>query len=969
MSTIEKFAEVVAYMEQMLPALKAIGFGGATDVEFEGEVKPSLEKRFAELKEAAHIDLNSAAQLLDEMLEVKQQVQVAAGGAFVFPDIAAGLAETDVGQQFQVVTAAGDALVRYQHDAGAVARAVAAYPTTKIIGATHRTTQRAAGLTDLLRQPNHFVDDSFERMAAANGADVLDETGRYSKSGGHVQAVQLSDGRAGMRFTSTSAGGAILWMQSVSALGLAAGQAITISVRFDALSAGSSAELGVVQSTSAGLSTEISGTRAVRHLLAEDVPSTASATVSIHPAATYIGFYCRPAQVGAALDCTDILVAAGGVRDFRPHVARHMGKMMEAEIGPGLVAQARDSADMIAAGLVDSREPNLVSRTTADFSALLPLQGGSATHALVDGVSVWRITCVSEAVESYVAMGRWPRSAVGNYASAGVRIESVEPAEVPGAAYVARALLRQFDASGLEILSARRSVSIATQSGVSAPRTVRIESVPVHINCVQLDFYLSLRGPVGRTMSFRDLLFCSGRSASWRPPLQPSVLPRSVFVGPAGSDAGVGTAASPLGTLDRAIDMVGGSGIVYVLPGSYGPAMRITPGKITGHIKIIGVRQSMGIGNYEWPVIRMSSPVTGISKTPGYTKIYQASIVGLPPLASFQWAYQDAVADPRTLIGAADRSPQHRGRSHRLQHCARLIKASPGSLSAALAEMDATAEPMSYIDGGTLYFTIVGGGDGAAANIYIDAATGFISSAVRGSCGALDIQGLRVMYGGINLSPFAGSRLDEVTAVGSRGNCIDYNVLSFGTIETACGGSQQQYTGDGLNGHNGAVLTEGNDLYSHDNWDDGFSDHEGCTTRMIGGGLVEYNGGTGLAPAYGADTVAAHFVSRRNQRRGTYKPGAFAVVGRAEDGGPADYGDTLARFIDCEDIESLTSFSDAFISQGFDSKAVCVSCRSIRPATRGFNVYKVVNCGYVGSATSTATAPETIVEVVPVIGA
>ena len=334
-------------------------------------------------------------------------------------------------------------------------------------------------------------------------------------------------------------------------------------------------------------------------------------------------------------------------------------------------------------------------------------------------------------------------------------------------------------------------------------------------------------------------------------------------------------------------------------------------------------------------------------------------------MAAFQWAYQHGVADPATLIDPQDRFPQHQGRTNRLQDCAKLVKTTSTVLADALAEIDASATPKAFIDAGVLYFSVVGGGDAAGADIYLDAATGMVAGGTRGGAGHLSISGLNVMYGGLDLTPFSRAEVDEVRVVGARVNALDYNVLSYGALEVCCAGSQSQYVGDGLSGHFGALVVGLGDLYSHDNWDDGFSDHEGCTSRLTGGGLVEYNGGAGLAPAYGSDAVARGFISVRNQQRGTHKAGAFYVTGLPSAATPPESGaDTNGLFVGCTDYESLTSFADDYTISGGSEPvvALCVGCRSIRPVTRGFNVKKVVDCGYVAGASSSARNASTLVE-------
>lgn len=433
----------------------------------------------------------------------------------------------------------------------------------------------------------------------------------------------------------------------------------------------------------------------------------------------------------------------------------------------------------------------------------------------------------------------------------------------------------------------------------------------------------------------------------------------AVSISPTGDDInGDGTLATPFSTLNRAIDAVNGNGVVYVTSGTYAP-QQITPSKVKGRVDIIGQRNSLNTGQYGFPVINLANKLTGITKTTGRTKVYQATVSGLPSLANFNWAYQGGVADPRTLIPNNERNPQHKGRTHRLQNFTKLIKTTAGTLNDALSEMDSDPLPKAFVDSGILYFTIVGGGDGAAADIYLDAQTGLVSPATRGMAGELNITGLDVRYGGVDLRPFVKSHVDELTVQGSRLNCVDYNVLSYGTLEVCASGSQGGTVGDGLNGHAGAVITSGADLYSHDCQDDGFSDHAGCTSRLQGG-VVEYNGGGGLTPAYGSDHVAVNFISRKNQRIPGRKPGAFCVVGTPAQGSPADGGvDTLAYWINCIDIESETSFAD---STNTEVNAVAISCKSIRPTVRAYAVSKIIDCGYIASGSSTAKASHTVVE-------
>jgi hypothetical protein len=430
-----------------------------------------------------------------------------------------------------------------------------------------------------------------------------------------------------------------------------------------------------------------------------------------------------------------------------------------------------------------------------------------------------------------------------------------------------------------------------------------------------------------------------------------------VYLAPTGLDTNAGTIGSPLLTVQAAITMLGGSGTVRYAAGDY-PAQRFDPATVTGKVRLVGTRAAAP--NYDrYPRIYLASKLTGITKTAGQAKVYQAAVAGLPTLANFNWAYQDGVADPRTLIASGDRSPQHRGRRYRLSDTCKLVKTTATTLAAALTEIDATGanDPRAFIDSGILYFSIVGGGDGTTADIYVDAATGFVAAGAREAFGEIEIQGLELRYGGLPLTSFRRAHLEEVVVIGARTNAVDYSVLTFSSLETACAGSAAGAVGDGINGHNGSKLPRGDDAYSHDNQDDGASDHEGCGSRF-NGGLFEFNGGAGIAPAYGADQVADGAISRSNCTIAGRKPAGFAVVGGPSGSSLADAGlDTNALWINCVSIRDPIGFYDTHLSG--DNLAVAIGCKAIDSLTYGYSMAEIRDCGW-SSATGTAKSAGTV---------
>ncbi|MNM24917.1 hypothetical protein D3C81_353570 [compost metagenome] len=824
--------------------------------------------------------------------------------------------------------------------------------------------QDAHGLSEIFDSPNLYRDSGYRHLLRAEpgaGFKPVDGTGTYTKgAGASLVSAVADDGRAAVSFKVSSATAAFCrWSHSLVALGIESGATVSASLIVVGGSVVGHVRVMFQQFDSVGHEL-VAGRRVVTYTAGSIGGAHAEfPSVALETDAASVGIYVDGNSVGTEIQFTDLLFARGMVAKYRPPIDGYvLSKAQTQEIAEEAIGSSLKDA---------SENPNLLAGSAFDFSDLVPLASGAAEVAEFQAQLCWKITDpASGSPEESVGIGRFPVSKFRGKVSAAVLILGVEE-DLPGSG--ARVLLRQFNGSS-EITAARQTVQLGSGGSAVGETLVSFNGVSIDPVATSVELYIAVQaGPAGvRSLYFRDVVVRSGESSAWVAPAASGAIPvgprRVAHVGPAGSDKSSGTLAAPFATLQAAIEALGGDGTIFMLEGAYGPNQAIVPTAVTGVINVVGLRQSLAAFGYQWPVIRLANKLAGITKTPGRAKVYQASASGLPSLGAFQWAYQDGVADPRTAIAAGDRSPEHRGRSNRLDICSRLLKTAATELNDALAEMDAADMPMAFVDGGTLYFTIVDGGDGTTAAIYLDAPTGLIANAAQGSAGMLNLRGLDVRYGGVNLAPFQRSRVDELRVTGARTNVVSYNVLDFGTLEVSCGGSQSALNGDGLNGHTGAVITAGTNLYSHDNWDDGFSDHEGCSTRMSGG-LVEYNGGGGITPAYGADTVIQNFVSRRNQQRGGFKRAAFYVTGSVASGaGGGDGGvDTNALFIGCTDIESRISFASDSTASTPSAQGTCIGCRSIRPEVMGFAVTRAIDCSYLASDTSESRHSATLVEV------
>lgn len=818
---------------------------------------------------------------------------------------------------------------------------------------------RQGGLEVAFLNPNIVQDTSFSTLIGSGSAFGTTVDGVTFFRGADAVLTQsvADDGRPALNFAlSGTANSFVAWGVPASV----AGSIFSASLRIlGGQAMGSITRVMLQQFTEAGA--EITAARRTSSIAAGVVPETLVefAGVARDPSASSVRLRLDSNNAGTVLQVTDVLIGTGRSARFRPD----WKKAVNVLVGGGVdVAVSKAAAAQVEA----FSNPNLVDVGTFDFTGASPIIFGALVAATTGGVRAWRQQYLagSGANEAAVEFGPFPASAFpSGKVSASVNLVAAAAA----ASGWVRVLLRQFNGAS-EITAARQVVTLTTLTAVTTEVSATFAGIALDPSCTSVRLYL---GVLGATASSRDAywrspLVCDGVSTNWRSPAVAAGAGskgRAVYISTTGSDADSGTRAAPLASLDAALSRIGGDGTVYVLPGTYGTGMRATPALVTGRVRVVGVRSGLTGGNYGFPTVLLGDRVTGITKTSGRTKVYQATVAGLPSLANFQWAYQHGVPDPTTVIDPQYRFPQHRGRTHRLPDCAKLVKTTANTLNDALAEIDASGTPKAFIDSGVLYFSVVDGGDGAAADVRLDSAAGLVATATRGAAGSLEIVGLNVMYGGLDLTPFASSHLNEVRVVGSRVNAVDYNVLTAVNLEACCAGSQSQNVGDNLNGHFGAVLRAVN-FYGHDARDDAQSGHEGCSTE-IDGGLVEYNGGTGIAPAYGDNAVIRNVISVRNQQRGNYKAGAFYVTGTPSEATPPESGvDTNASFIGCIDYESLTSFADDYtVTAGVKPvTALCIDCKSIRPTTRGFNVRKIVDCGYIAGTSSTARNSSTVVE-------
>lgn len=760
---------------------------------------------------------------------------------------------------------------------------------------------RTEGVTEAWRKPNLFLDSFYSRIATETGTSSAQ--GSFSGTASSAALSADASGRPAVRIT--TAGAQRYWRAPLTYLGMVVGDKVSASVRiFDKTGSGTNGRL-LVRTLNAS-NTEVARAEvAIPNIGTAEFVASVSA-FEIGSGATQIEFSVQAATgTGAALSFTDALLAKGDSAAYRAPVGELGFAQQSAVTTLDLAVQLAFAA------------PNVVDN---DWSKTVLLGTGAATRVpeVRNGYSAVRVDRTTGA-EWFI---RYPREMFGTHFSVS--------AILVDATNTSRRLMVMQRNSGAEIADTRVTLQPATNAG--NPQRVAADNVEIHASCTHLDLYISGGGSGSGTSAWwANVTLATGASSQYRPYTGIKPAAGLVYVGPTGSDGNIGTRSLPFATPNAALRALNGVGVLAVLPGTYGSSFVIDPALVKD-VQVIGLWQSGA-----FPLIRCTTKLTGITKTSGRTKIYQADVPGLS-LANLNWVWQDGVPDARTLISIGDREPQHRGRTHRLP-ITKIVKATDtSSLANALTEMDGASDSRCYYDGTTLYFTVAGGGDGAAADVYVPVNSGIVTAANIGTGGRLDIQGLEVRYGNVNLRGPFSSYVDELYVYGSYENAIDYaGYLEVGTVECGGFGSLSGSVGDGLNGHSWSVL-QGRDFYCHDGRDEGESAHEYGTVRL-NGGLSEFNLGGGVAPANGCDAVYRNVRTRGNGAAG------FKTVNAPTDGGV----DTRALFDGCVSINDANGFRGDPANSCY---AEAVNCKVYGTSGTGYQQMVIRDCGYSGSGTA-----------------
>lgn len=418
----------------------------------------------------------------------------------------------------------------------------------------------------------------------------------------------------------------------------------------------------------------------------------------------------------------------------------------------------------------------------------------------------------------------------------------------------------------------------------------------------------------------------------------------TAYISPNGSDLnGNGTKTNPFQTIAKAAAGLSEYAVIYCAEGDYDSSAYVNLGKFK-HLEIRALANSK---------VRflMSPKLTGITKTDGYTNIYEAAWATKPA----KWFYIHDVKDERSLISNTERLPWQRGRSHRMTST-RITEIESLSL------LDLATTPSWYWENGKIYFNVsMSVSDSLTADIRIPKS---INPLVTGGSGeqVLIMSGIQQLYSagnGFNCTNLSAVQLDECSASFNNGQGIalyDSRYMKISMCEASSNG------GDGFNMHRQqpnpreADVTYVNEhCWSHDNYDDGDSMHENCV-GFYSSSLFEYNGDRGIATAYGAHAVANGCYARNNGQifntLGSTNGEGFAVVGETNPANDTGYG-TQMICINCVSENNIQNYS---ISSA-EGRFVSINCISRNALSTGYHkavagsIHELQNCSDQGSQT------------------
>lgn len=440
--------------------------------------------------------------------------------------------------------------------------------------------------------------------------------------------------------------------------------------------------------------------------------------------------------------------------------------------------------------------------------------------------------------------------------------------------------------------------------------------------------------------------------------LKESIEKTTLYVSSTGNDTNDGSELFPKKTVNGAINA--GASCVIVKSGVYNDVTINTNVSVHDKITIKGERGGRVIFKNANALLKADGSE---QLETGYSNVYKISLNTAPYSDSSKWLFFDGCDDTSTAINVDDAHPLERGLYYRCD-CTKSVRASSDNLSDALAEIESAEVYKWYYDsvGKVLYFNRPGSTE--TYPLYKSMGIGYFICRENQS---LVLSNIEFRYAPVNLINLNVVEVLNCAAKyvhGAGAFMYDGSIsVIFDHCEASC--AFGAITGDGFNGHNASDSAPAKasqitlrECWSHDNNDDGYSDHEYAETT-VDGGLYEYNGKGGVTPSYGSHCVAKNVTSRYNLH-------GFLYLGPVQEGNGGQmmcYG--------CVSIGHKSKGGDGYVISGAGDRAILVNCKSINDRY-AFNCgtgcfMDVIDCGYVdataavsGSGTITKTKTATL---------
>ena len=382
-----------------------------------------------------------------------------------------------------------------------------------------------------------------------------------------------------------------------------------------------------------------------------------------------------------------------------------------------------------------------------------------------------------------------------------------------------------------------------------------------------------------------------------------------------GSDTYWGTAGAPVKTIAKALELCGADATLYIA-GTFRERINLKDKQERKSVKIIGA--ATRINRIMW-----CTEIT--SATSVATDVYSYDIASFPSADTSYAIWQDGISDTNTAISQDEKHPLQRGKSYRLD-ATKLTRVS------SQAAVTSSSVPCFYYNENTgkLYFRTVAGSSLTDNPVVLPSN----DPVVYGNDGTVAFEAVNVdfCYSHLWLDKCNGARLIECSAkYGCDGgfHWLDANGIEFVRCE-ACGITDYDGVyGDGFSAGtstSSATLAKCGtavmyDCWSHDNHDDGYSDHINNETT-IDGGLFEYNDG-GITTSYGSHDIVRNVLSRKNTEAGITVFGAYT-----------EGTDTYVMNCICE---NNADYNYSVVTGGtYKTKGTFVNCISISAAVAGF---------------------------------